>query len=128
MGGSVSVSGGYGGFTGSVSVDVSVFNEAEESKKQSGEEELTYTIGGDDLPEPIQMELMGIQETLQERFWHNLQDLKTRSPCKKMNQRKLRKLSDLMGRAIKDYPQKNGVHRPIGMLTYYIRYNVNGIM
>ena len=117
MGGSVSTSGGYGGFTGSVSLDVSKFNEAEETKKETGEKELTYKIGGEDLPEPIQIELMGIEETLQERFWSNLKDLQTRPPRKQMSLTKLKTLSSNMGKAIGEYPHRNGVHRPTGMLT-----------
>lgn len=117
VGGSVSASGGYGGFTGSFKVDISKFNEAEETKKETGEKELTYTIGGDDLPEPIQIELMGIEETLQERFWSNLKDLQTRPPCKQMSLTKLKTLSSNMGKAIGEYPHRNGVHRPTGVLT-----------
>ena len=37
VGNSVSVSGGYGGATGSVSVDVTKFEESEETKKEFGE-------------------------------------------------------------------------------------------
>ena len=46
---SFSLSGGYAGFKASASVDVNKFEESEESKKDFGEEQLTYNIGGDSL-------------------------------------------------------------------------------
>lgn len=109
MGNSVSVSGGYGGATGSVSVDVSKFEESEETKKDFGEEQLTYRIGGDDLPEPIKLELMGIEETLRLKFWSNLEELKKKAPCKRMTEAKLVKFKNNMERAIKEYPGRKKV-------------------
>lgn len=55
-------------------MNVTKFEESEETSKKFGDKQLTYKIGGDNLPEPIQMELMGIEETLQMKFWSNLND------------------------------------------------------
>lgn len=65
---SFSVSGGYAGFKASASVDVNKFEESEESKKDFGEEQLTYNIGGDSLPEPIQVTLMESKRRWRLRF------------------------------------------------------------
>ena len=114
MGNSVSVFGGYGGAKGSVSVDVTKFEESEETNKEFGEQQLTYRIGGDDLPEPIQTELMGIEETLKPKFWSNLDELKKQPACKRMTNKKLKKFLKNMMKAIKEYPGRKGVKRATG--------------
>ena len=62
------MSGGYAGFKASASVDVNKFEESEENKKDFGEEQRTYNIG---LPEPIQVTLLGLEETMTPTFWGN---------------------------------------------------------
>ena len=114
VGVSVSVSGGYGGATGSVSVDVNKFEESEQTNKEFGEQQLIYNIGGDDLPEPIQTELMGIEETLQPKFWSNLDELTTKPACSRMSKTKLGKFLKNMRKAIKEYPGRKGVKRATG--------------
>ena len=42
----------------SLTTDVNKFEESEESKQDFAEEQLTYNIGGDSLPEPIHVTLM----------------------------------------------------------------------
>ncbi|KAL9974323.1 hypothetical protein ACROYT_G011345 [Oculina patagonica] len=113
VGGSVSVSAGYAGVTGEVSVDVNNFEESEETNTEFGEEGDHYTVGGDTLPVPIQMELMSIEETLDEKFWGNLDELKNkpRSPCKRMSKVKLPKQKKNIIKAIKDYPKRMKVKR-----------------
>ncbi|XP_073258586.1 uncharacterized protein [Porites lutea] len=111
VGSSVSVSGGYGGATGSVSVDVSTFEESEETKKDFGEQQLVYTVGGDSLPEPIQVTLLGIEETLEPKFWSNLGDLQKKKSCKRMSSKKLKKFLRNMKQAIKAYPKEMKVKR-----------------
>lgn len=121
MGGSVSVSAGYAGVTGEVSVDVNNFEESEETNKEFGEEQLSYKIGGDDFPEPIQMELMSIEKTLEMKFWGNLDELKNkpRSPCRRMSEVKLGKMKKNIVKAIKDYPRRMKVHRAKGVWSPY---------
>lgn len=121
VGGSVSVSGGYGGFEASVRVDVSKFEESEETTKEFGEEQLTYKIGGATLPEPIQVTLLGIEETLKPKFWSNLEKLKKnlKQSCKGITRLKLRKFFKNMAEALKEYPQKMGVTRAKGIHHNY---------
>ena len=119
----VSVSGGYGGATASVSVNIGNFDESEESESEFGEQEVTYTIGGDDLPEPIQLKLISIEETLDEKFWGNLDELKTKSgsPCESMNRIQLPELKSNIIRALNDYPKRMKAKRATGVwsLHYY---------
>ena len=125
---SFSVSGGYAGFKASASVDVNKFEESEESKKDFGEEEqLTYNIGGDSLPEPIQVTLMGIEETLTPTFWSNLEELKKKRSCKKMTLTKLGKFLRNMRQAIKQYPKEMHVKRAKGVYTIHLHLNVMNI-
>ncbi|KAL9974313.1 hypothetical protein ACROYT_G011334 [Oculina patagonica] len=113
VGGSVSVSAGFAGVTGEVSVDVNNFEESEETNKEFGEEGDHYTVGDDTNPLPIQMELMSIEETLDEKFWGNLDELKKKkpSPCKKITKKKLAKIKKNIIKAIKDYPKRMKVKR-----------------
>ncbi|XP_078367256.1 uncharacterized protein LOC144651218 [Oculina patagonica] len=110
---SVSMSAGYAGVSAEFSVDVTKFEESEETNKDFGEEQLSYKIGGDDFPEPIQLELMSIEETLDPKFWGNLDELKNkpRSPCKKMISVKLPKQKRNIIKAIKEYPGRMKVKR-----------------
>ena len=124
---SFSVSGGYAGFKASASVDVNKFEESEESKKDFGEEQLTYKIGGDSLPEPIQVTLMGIEETLTPTFWSNLKELKKKRSCKKMTLTKLGKFLRNMRQAIKRYPKEMHVKRAKGFYTIHLHLNVMNI-
>ena len=111
------MSGGYGGATGSVSVDVNTFEESEETKKDFGEQQLVYTVGGDSLPEPIQVTLLGIEETLEQKFWSNLGDLQKKKSCKRMSLKKLKKFLRNIKQAIKAYPKEMEVKRAMGMIT-----------
>ena len=108
------MSAGYGGVTGSVSVDVTKFEESEETSKNFGEEQLSYKIGGDDLPEPIQLKLMDIEETFKMEFWSNLNELQKKSACKRMNTKKLGNFKKNMAKAIREYPGRKNVKRATG--------------
>jgi len=70
VGGSVSMSAGYAGASAEFSVDVSGKIRRIRGEQQGfwRRAELSYKIGGDDFPEPIQLELMGIEETLDPKF------------------------------------------------------------
>ena len=114
VGNSVSVSRGYRGGTASVSVAVNQFEESEETEKDFGEQQLNYTTGGDDLPEPIRLKLMSIEETLKPNF---LEELKKKSPCKSMSLTKLGKFLKNTRKTIKDYPSKLGAKRATGIYT-----------
>ena len=121
------MSGGYAGFKASASVDVNKFEESEESKKDFGEEQLTYNIGGDSLPEPIQVTLMGIEETLTPTFWSNLEELKKKRSCKRMTLRKLGKFLRNMRQAIRQYPKEMHVKRAKGVYIIHIHQGVINI-
>lgn len=121
---SFSVSGGYAGFKASASVDINKFEESEESNKDFGEEQLTYNISGGSLPEPIQVTLMRIEETLTPTFWSNSGELKKKRSCKKMTLTKLGKFLRNMRQAIKQYPKEIHVKRAKGVYTIHILLDV----
>ena len=110
------MSGGYGGATGSVSVDIKNFNAKDETKKEFEEEESINKVGDEKKYEPIQMKLMSIEETLDLKFWSNLNELKANKNlrCSKMTQKKLEKIQKQMKTALKDYPELKGVHKGRG--------------
>ncbi|XP_068713918.1 uncharacterized protein [Montipora foliosa] len=111
--GSLSVSGGYGGGSASVSVDVNKFQESEETSKNFGEQQQTYKIGGEDFPEPIQLELTSVEQTLKLKFWGNMEELKQtpNSPCRKINEKKLKKIEANLKTALELYPERRHLER-----------------
>ena len=115
------MSAGFAGVTGEISVDVNNFDSSEQTNKEFGEEQPSYKVGGDDFPEPIQMEIISIDETLDVKFWGNLDELKNKplSPCRRMSKVKLPKMKKNIAKAIKDYPRRMKVHRAKGMGSLY---------
>ena len=63
------------------------------------------------------MTLLGIEETLEPKFWSNLEDLRKKKSCKRMSLTKLKKFLRNMKQAIKAYPQEMKVKRAMGMIT-----------
>ena len=123
------MSGGYGGATGSVSVDVNTFEESEETKKDFGEQQLVYTVGGDSLPEPIQVTLLGIEETLEPKFWSNLGDLQKKKSCKRMSLKKAEKVFEKHEASYQGIPERNESKTRYGydhtLTLYLLSYTVS---
>ena len=67
---------------------------------------------------------MGIEETLDPKFWGNLDELKTkpRSPCRRMREVKLPKQKKNLIKAIKEYPRRMTVKRAKGLQASFLRY------
>lgn len=69
---SVSASGLYIGFQGSLKVDFSLFQESMSSNTKFGQNKVTFHSGGDELPEPIALKLLPIEEALNPLYFEAL--------------------------------------------------------
>ena len=73
-------------------------------------------MGDEKNHEPIQMNLMSIEKTLDLKFWSNLNELKANKnlPCSEMSKKKLKKIKKNIKTALKKYPELKGVHKGRG--------------
>ena len=65
----VSVSGGYGGASASVSLDINALDESVDQNTQIGKSLKEFTIGSEDVPLPIHTKLVTIDEAMADSFW-----------------------------------------------------------
>ena len=69
IGNSVGVSGGYGGFSASLKVDVNTFKQSIDEGSTFMSDKTVLTSGGSDLPEPIRVQLMPIYKAIHYDFF-----------------------------------------------------------
>ena len=81
----MSVSGGYKGFSASLSVDVSTFKESMTKGTSFGENKVVFNLGGADMPEPIGLKLFRISRAFDATFFG---DLDQQYKCNNLEQRK----------------------------------------
>ena len=103
--GSVTASGGFGGFSGSLKVDVSKLRQSSAVKSKFATNKVIFTSGGPDMPEPIGIKLLPIYKATDDSFFSKLYgsykcDLKQRRTNIK--------------KALRVYPKVKGVWGPQG--------------
>ena len=106
----MSASGGYGGFSASLQVDLSKFKESTTDTTKFTENTVEFTSGGADMPEPIQLELKPIHNAVEDCFFS---DLDPRYQCENLAQRK-----GNFKRILREYPRIKNVSEPQGMISY----------
>lgn len=104
IGSSVSASGGYGGFSASLQVDLSKFKESTTDTTKFTENTVEFTSGGADMPEPIQLELKPIHNAVEDCFFS---DLDPGYQCENLAQRK-----GNFKRILREYPRIKNVSEP----------------
>ncbi|XP_068753764.1 uncharacterized protein [Montipora capricornis] len=104
IGASVSASGGYGGFSASLQVDVSKFKESTTDTTNFTENTVKFTSGGPDMPEPIKLTLMPIYKAVEDSFFSVLDQ---QYQCKNLAQRK-----GNFKKILQEYPQIYHVSEP----------------
>lgn len=65
----VSVSGGYGGASASVSLDINALDESVNENTEIGKSLKEFTIGSEAVPLPIYTKLVPIVEAMADNFW-----------------------------------------------------------
>ena len=112
----MSASGGYGGFSASLQVDISKFKESNTDTTNFTENKVEFTSGGPDMPEPIKLKLMPIGNAVEDSFFSEL-DQQYR--CDNLAQRK-----GNIKRILQEYPQIKDVSEPQGMILHYGLKNI----
>ena len=112
----MSGSGGYGGFSASLQVDVSKFKESTIDTTEFTENTVKFTSGGPDMPEPIKLKLMPIDDAVEDSFFSVLDQ---QYQCENLAQRK-----ENFKKILEEYPHLNGVSAPEGMISHYALKNI----
>ncbi|XP_054755939.2 uncharacterized protein LOC129261943 [Lytechinus pictus] len=81
VGGSISASGAYMGFSASLSVDMESFNSDMNSDTQFGKTGSSYRIGSETLNEPISIELIAMPEIFESEYWTGLDNYISKEHC-----------------------------------------------
>ncbi|XP_011683559.2 uncharacterized protein LOC105447351 isoform X2 [Strongylocentrotus purpuratus] len=66
---SLSAAGSYAGYSASIAVNMDSFNSGMESGTSFGSTYSSYTVGSSELNEPIKLELIGLHEVFDEKYW-----------------------------------------------------------
>lgn len=65
----MTIGGGYGGASGSISLNIEILDESINANTRIGESLTYYEIGREDVPAPIKMKLVSIDEAMASSFW-----------------------------------------------------------
>ncbi|XP_078383899.1 uncharacterized protein LOC144666356 [Oculina patagonica] len=98
---SVTGSGGYGGFSASLSVDVNKFKNFMSDASRFTENKVEFSSGGPNLPEPIGVKLLPIHNAIDDSYYSTLDQ---RYQCNNLAQRRRN-----VQRVLKEYPRIKGV-------------------
>ncbi|KXJ23583.1 hypothetical protein AC249_AIPGENE12409 [Exaiptasia diaphana] len=116
--GSVSASGGYGGGSASVTVDVESVSEKMKAGSKFGSEEEKFKIGGGNMPEPIAIRLISIQKMFDVKLYSAYKDTRnSRIPCR-FSRRLLSKRSKNIIKALEVYPSTLNVRLPTAKILF----------
>ena len=108
------MSGGYKGFSASLSVDVSTFKESMTKGTSFGENKLVFNLGGADMPEPIGLKLLPIYRAFDATFFVALDQ---QYECKNLEQRKSNVLQ-----LFTKYPGLKNARTPQGIIGIIKKY------
>ena len=111
----MSASGGYGGFSASLQVDVGKLKESTTDTTNFTENTVKFTSGGPDMPEPIKLTLMPIYRAVEDSFFSVLDQ---QYQCQNLAQRKGNFI-----KILQEYPQIYHVSEPRGMISRYALKN-----
>ena len=112
---SVSVSGNYLGYKASLKVDVKAFKESMSQGTKFGEHKVVFKSGGPDLPEPIGLKLVPIDEAFDVNFYEVI-DQHQSSRCVHSDSL-LRTRKVHVQKALEEYPRLKKAQTPVGKLN-----------
>lgn len=104
-------SGGYMGFSASVTLDVSKFQESVTDASKFAENKVEFSSGGPDLPEPIGLKLIPIPNAITDSFFSTMSQSYR---CEHLDQRRSN-----VQRVLREYPNVKGVSPPQGMISLF---------
>ena len=107
----MSVSGWYGGFSSSVSIDFERFTASMTSGISFGSEKVVFRYGTRNKPEPIGLKLISIDRAFDDSFF---KALSKKYQCRNLAQRRTN-----VKKILKEYPGLEGAKTyPRGIITY----------
>lgn len=65
----MTIGGGYGGVSGSISLNIDTLDESINVNTKIGESFTSYDIGTEEIPAPIKIKLVAIDEAMASSFW-----------------------------------------------------------
>jgi len=101
---SLSASGSLLGFSSSLSVDIKKFSESNTDTASFTENRMVFSSGGHNLPEPIGLQLMPIDNAVEDSFFRVLDQ---RYRCRGLAQRRSN-----VKRILREYPRIKGASKP----------------
>ena len=103
------MSGSYGGFRSSLLVDIKKFRESNTDTASFTENKVVFSSGGQNLPEPIGLQLIPIDNAVEDGFFSVLDQ---RYRCQGLAQRRRN-----VRRILLEYPRIKGVSKPQGTIS-----------
>lgn len=107
----MSVGGGFGGYSASLSVNVETFKESMNQNTKFGSSKKVYKSGGPDMPSPIRIKLEPIYNALRVAFFKK--HLQQHPNCN-FNVQALSQLKNNIEKLFKAYPQLKGAEKGQG--------------
>lgn len=100
----MTIGGGYGGASGSISLNIETLDQSVNADTTIGESFTSYNIGRADVPAPIKIKLVAIDEAMASSFWND-------SERDEINQKRMH-----LCKALDDYAKNKGAHIADGRL------------
>lgn len=98
------------GFSASLSVDIKRFKESDTDTASFTENKMVFSSGGRDLPEPIGLQLIPIDNAVEDGFFRVLDQ---RYRCQSLAQRRSN-----VKRILREYPKIEGISKPQGTISH----------
>ena len=111
----MSVSGGYMGFSASLSVAFDKFKESSSETAELTKNKVVFSSGGPDMPAPIGLKLLPIEEAFTDSYFRVLNQ---HFQCENLAQRR-----ENVKQLLKKYPNLKGATNPHGMIESLKKLN-----
>ena len=120
---SVGVSGGYGGFSGSLKVDVNTFKQSIDEGSKFMSDKTILTVGGSDLPEPIRVRLIPMYQAVHYDFFKHLKNHRL-SGCD--SAQSMVQKSQNVKKILAEYPNLKEAQLPKGKISHKLKVRKEG--
>ena len=117
------VSGGGGGFSASLKVDVNTFKESINEGSKFMSDKTILTAGGPDLPEPIRVRLILMYEAIHYNFFKHLKNPRL-SGCD--SAQSMAQKGQNVKRMLAEYPNLKGAILPEGKIYHKLKVRKEG--
>ena len=114
IGNSVGGSGGYGGYSASLKVDVNIFKQSINEGSKFMSDKTVLTAGGSNLPEPIRVRLIPMYKAVHYDFFKHLKNSRL-SGCD--STQSMAQKSGNVERILEEYPKLKGAILPEGKIS-----------